>query len=178
MIKAPYDDNYIESLFQYWYQHGSPVASEFAKMLERDQVKDSHGRIPTEITLGNWLNEKGFRARKDLLDAKVSSQIDDDLVNLKIQTLREQAAGFRAVRQKALDFLLANEFDSSSSAVNAFIRASQEERVAHGLSRAIQKIAAMDDDALVQQVRQLASEVSGEVIDMEDVSGSEEEDAT
>lgn len=175
MIKAPYDDNYIEALFQYWYSHGSPVASEFAKMLERDQVKDEHGRIPTEITLGNWLNERGFRARKDLLDARVSSEVDNDLVALKIQTLREQAAGFRAVRQKALDFLLANDFDSSASAVTAFIKASQEERVAHGLSKAIQKIAAMDDDALIQQVRSLASRVSGDMIDMEDVPDKEED---
>lgn len=173
--KVAYSDDYVEKLFQYWYANGSPIASEFIKMIERDNVVDEHGRHPTETTVDMWFYEKGFRARKDLLDARVATQIDDDLVALKVNMLKEQAAGFRAIRQKAEKFLLETDFDSSSAAVNAFIRSSQEERVALGLSKTIQKLAALDDDGLVEQVRQLAARVSGDIIDMDDVEDKDTE---
>lgn len=165
-----YSNTYIEKVFQFWYSIGCPSASELYRSMNGDEnMKDEYGRIPNSTTLSSWMDEKGFRSRADLLDAKAATQIDNELVALKVNMLREQAADFRAIRKKAAKFLLESDFDSSSAAVNAFIRSSQEERIAHGLSKAVQKIAVMDDDDLLKQVRELASKVSGDILDVDEV---------
>lgn len=175
-IALQYSDDYIEKLFQYWYANGSPTASQFHKTIEQNpDLHDEYGRIPSFVALSDWFTDREFRSRKDLLDAKVQTAIDDDLVALKVNMLREQAAAFRAVRSKALNHLLETDFDSSSAAVTAFIKASQEERIAVGLSKTIQKMAEMDNDSLVEQVRQLASRVGG-VIDMDEVETEDAEE--
>lgn len=176
-IAIPYTDAYIEKLFDYWYAHGAPSPKYFYAVVEKTaELHDEHGRCPSAATLNAWIIEKNFRARKDLLDARVATQIDDELVAMKVNMLKEQAADFRAVRQKAAKHLLDEEFDSSSAAVNAFIRAAQEERIAVGLSKTIQKMAELDDDGLLRQVKELAAQVSGEIIDVADLPDSAEEE--
>lgn len=170
-----YSTEYMEKLFEVWYKLGCPQATAFHRYLESnfEASKDAYGRLPGINTLESWANE-GWLARKDLLDARVATHIDNELVALKVNMLREQAAAFRQVRQKAQKFLMENDFDTSAAAVSAFIKASQEERVALGLSKTIQKLAEMDDDELMQNVKQLASKVSN-VIDASEVVEDEDE---
>lgn len=175
-VAVTYSDDYAERLFQVWYQMGSPKPTAFYKFLTENEKdsKDEYGRIPSLATLEGWIYDKLWMARKDLLDAKVATKIDDDLVALKVNMLREQAAAFRAIRQKAAAFLLENDFDSSASAVQALVKGSQEERIAYGLSKTIQKMSAMDDDELIKTVRELAAK-TGEVLDAADVEEDDEE---
>lgn len=170
-----YSDDYVEKLFNAWYKMGCPSPAIFHEYLEEhpEDSKDEFGRIPGKPTLITWYNEKLWLARKDILDARVQTQLDDDLVALKVNMLREQAAAFRAVRQKALEFLLNHDFDTSASAVSAFVKASQEERIAFGLSKTIQKMSEMDDEALTQAVKELAAKTGG-ILDAEEVEIEEE----
>ncbi len=177
MANNVYTDEYIEKLFEFWYANGAPPATSLHKaIIQNKDLQDEQGRCPSAATITLWLSEKGFYARKDLLDAKVATKIDEDLVALKVNALREQAALFRQIRIKAANHLLETDFDSSSAAVNAFIRASQEERISLGLSRTIQKMAGMDDDDLLRHVKELASRVSGDVLTGEEVSVEEDEE--
>jgi hypothetical protein len=120
-----------------------------------------------------WVTERGWRERADVLDARAETKIDDDLVALKVNALRKQASQAAAVREKSLNYILDNEFDSSASAVSAFFKAAELERVTLGISKTIQKLSEMDDDEVLQTVKELAERAGGNIIDAD----TPEEDA-
>lgn len=163
---TPYDENYIEQMFYFWYNNERQPAVKLVKMPECP--KDIHGRIPSPPVLSQWVNERAWRERGDVLDARVATQIDDELVALKVNMLRKQAAQAAEIRQKSFDHILENGFDSSASAVSAFIKASELERLSLGVSRTIQQLAEMDDEEVERTVRELSERAGADVIDVAD----------
>lgn len=128
--------------------------------------KDIDGRSPTINILQNWITERGWYQRKDILDARVSGTMDDDSVAKKIMMLDEQAAAMREVRIRATEYLIDKGFDSSASAVSALIKASQEERKSRGMSRIIEQLASMDEDEIMQKIKELTERAGSEIIDV------------
>lgn len=161
----PYSDTYIEKCFVAWYSAGCPSIRKFAEMAPPDE----NGRKPMWLTVSNWMTEGDWWQRRDVLDARAANQIEDELVSLKVNMLKEQAAAFRAVRQKAFEHVLENGFDSSASAVAAFIKSAQEERVVLGVSKTIQRLAEMDDEELTQVVKELGERASTTTLEAEEV---------
>ena len=169
----PYTDAFIEKCFVAWYSAGCPSIRKFAEMAPQDES----GRQPMWRTIHNWIMERGWYERRDVLDAKAANKIDDELVSLKVNMLREQAAAFRAVRQKAFDHIDEQGFDSSASAVAAFIKAAQEERIVLGVSKTIQKLAEMDDEELTQVVKELGERASVTTLEAEEVLIAKSDDS-
>jgi hypothetical protein len=170
----PYDENYIETMFAFWYNSGRIPASKIIVL--ENCPKDQFDRIPSRRVLEAWVNERAWRERADVLDAQVSTKIDDKLVARKVAALDRQASQAKEVGQIAFDYILENGFDSSASATAAFIKAAELERLAVGLSKNIQKLAEMDDDEVLQKVKELAERAnSTTIIDASEVS--EDEDA-
>ena len=167
-----YDEQYIEQIFVFWYNSGRIPP---AKLIEIENCpKDQFGRIPVRRIVEAWVNERGWRERADVLDARAATQIEDELVALKVNMLRKHAAQAAEVRQKAFDYILDTGFDSSASAVSAFLKSAEMERMAVGLSKTIQKLAEMDDDEVMQTVKELAERAGLTIID---VANTPEEDA-
>lgn len=162
----PYSDTYIEKYFMAWYEAGCPPLKSFA---ESKAPEDENGRRPMWITVYGWSTERGWHQRRDVLDARVATQIEDELVSLKVNMLKEQAAAFRAVRQRAFEHIDEHGFDSSASAVAAFIKSAQEERIVLGVSKTIQKLAEMDDEELTQVVKELGERASTTTLEGEEV---------
>lgn len=161
----PYSDIYIEKCFMAWYEAGCPGIKGFAQDVPLDEM----GRKPIWTTIYNWVTEGGWYERRDVLDARVANQIEDELVSLKVNMLKEQAAAFRAARQEAFKHIMEHGFDSSASAVAAFIKSAQEERIVLGVSKTIQKLAEMDDEELTQVVKELGERASVTTLEAEEV---------
>jgi hypothetical protein len=162
----PYGEDYIEQMFVFWYGSGriSP-----AKLIElEDCPKDKFGRIPVRRIVEKWVHEYGWRERADVLDARVATQIDDDLVALKVDALRRQAARAKAVGEKAFEHLMEYDFDSSASAVSAFLKSAELERITLGISKTIAKLAEMDDEEVLQTVKELAERAGSTIIDADE----------
>jgi hypothetical protein len=159
----PYDEQYISEMFTFWYGSGKIPP---AKLIDLPNCpKDRFGRIPVRRIVESWLNERGWRERADVLDARAETKIDDELVALKVNALRKQAAQAAEVRQKAFEHIVNNDFDSSASAVSAFLKASELERITLGISKTIQKLSEMDDDEVLQTVKELAERAGTNIID-------------
>lgn len=170
---VPYDQDYIEQMFVFWYNSGRLPATKIIELPECP--KDQFGRIPVRRIVEAWVNERGWRERADVLDAQVETKINDELVALKVSMLRKQAAQAAAVRQKAFDHILEFPFDSSASAVSAFLKSAELERLSLGMSRTIEKLAEMPDDEVLRNVKELAERAGADIIDVAEVS--QEEDA-
>jgi hypothetical protein len=169
----PYGENYIEEMFVFWYNSGRIPP---AKLIELEECpKDQFGRIPVRRIVEAWVNERGWRERADILDARAATQIEDELVALKVNALRKQAAQAAEVRQKAFEHIIDNPFDSSASAVSAFLKSAELERITLGMSKYIERLSQMDDDELMQSVKELAERAGSTIIDADSVS--QEEDA-
>lgn len=167
-----YSDDYVEQCFQVWYLNGSPSIKKLVDLVP----KTLDGKSPTHATLENWMYERGWYQRRDELDAKAQTQIDNVLVATKVAMLQTQAAYFKDIAKKAYEQLIEEKFDSSASAVAALIRASQEERKVRGISAAIEKLAMMDDDEVMEEIRKLAERAeSTEILDMGETSGEDAE---
>jgi hypothetical protein len=166
-----YDENYIEQMFYFWYNSGRLPATKLIELPECP--KDQFGRIPVRRIIEAWVNEKGWRERADVLDAQAETQINDELVALKVSMLRKQAAQAAEVRQRAFDYILDIGFDSSASAVSAFLKAAEMERLTLGISKTIQKLSEMDDDEVLQTVKELAERAGSTTII--DVAETEED---
>lgn len=150
-----------------WYGKGRPPATQ---LIESEGFPiDKYGRKPVRRVVEAWVNERGWRERADVLDAQADTQINDELVALKVAMLRKQAAQAAAVRQKAFDHLINNEFDSSASAVAAFLKSSELERLAVGLSKQIERLAEMRDDEVLQMVKELAERAGTTIVDASEV---------
>lgn len=164
---VPYGEDYIEKMFVFWYGSGRIPPS---KLIEfPDCPKDKFDRIPVRRIVEGWLNDRGWRERADVLDARAATQIEDELVALKVNALRKQAAQANEVRQKAFEHLMNNEFDSSASAVSAFLKSAELERITLGISKTIAKLAEMDDDEVLQTVKELAERAGSTFIDGDEV---------
>lgn len=168
----PYDENYVEQVFVFWYSSGRIPP---AKLIGLDDFpKDQFGRAPVRQVVEAWLNERGWRERADVLDAQAETKISDELVARKVLMLRKQAAQAAAVRERAFDYIQNEGFDSSASAVAAFVKASELERITLGLSKMIEKLSGMRDDEIMEKVKELSERAGMTTIDAETVP---EEDA-
>jgi hypothetical protein len=172
-IAIPYVENYIEECFEVWYASGRPQATKF---IESDACPvDRYNRKPVRRIIEEWVNERGWRERADVLDAQAETKINDKLVALKVHALNKQASQAAAVRQLAFDYLLENGFDSSASAVAAFIKASEMELGTLGVSKTLKRLSEMQDDEVLSAVKELAERAGATTII--DASEVQEEDA-
>lgn len=172
---VPYGEDYIQQMFVFWYNSGRLPP---AKLIDLPECpKDKFDRIPVRRIVEAWLNERGWREQADVLDARVMTQIEDDIVALKVAALRKQASQAAEVRQKAFEHIIEYPFDSSASAVSAFMKASEMERLTLGISKTIAKLAEMDDDEVLREVKELAERAgSTNIIDASEVEDAESSD--
>lgn len=179
---TPYTSQYKEECFRAWYAADRPTrADELEEILPEDKYK----RKPNLEVLRRWRNgdnvEESWDVRADKLDLKARAIADDKAINSKVKMLEEQAARAKKIQNQGAEYLDAEGFDSSSSAVQAIIRGAQLERESRGLSTTILKLAQLGDDDLLSETQKLVERLleSGEsvIIDVEEVLEENEEDA-
>ena len=147
-----YSDEYKEKCFETWYAAGRPTSN--ARTLDI-LPKDEFGRIPSKTMLQNWRKDRMWDARADELDSKAIAIAEDALILQKADMLKRQAERAGQIAEKAFQSLQADGFDTSAAAVQAYFRATEEERMTRGISDMIVKMSKMNDADLADTVVEL-----------------------
>lgn len=146
---AEYTEEYKQICFQTWYSAGRPSAT---TRIREIIPEDMYGRKPVTSMIDAWRKDMMWDFRADELDAKALAIVDDDLVMQKVEMLRRQAERARTISERAMESLLTDGFDSSASAVNAYFRGTEEERLTRGIGDMIVKMSKMSDADLKDEI--------------------------
>lgn len=177
MDSRAYTEEYKKKCKIAWYAGGRP--DKLPTILEL-VPEDEYGRKPHKTVLANWRDEDGWDIWADELDIRADMEIDDFLVAQRIQMLKEQGSNAQEIRRKSLNYLRDKGFDSSASAVNAWVQSTKIERSSRGISERLERLLTMDDEQLTREAMKMLGEAqaSGEVLDgieLEDVEDSDSE---
>lgn len=171
-----YTEEYKEICFQAWYLAGRPSA---VGRIRDILPEDVNGRKPVVSMIDAWRKDRMWDFRADDMDAKALAIVDNDLVMQKVEMLRRHAERARTLSEKAMTFLVEDGFDSSASAVNAYFRGTEEERLTRGIGDMIVKMSKMSDADLKDEIikrLQRASE-NNQIIETEVVDTESSEDS-
>ncbi len=168
-----YSEDYKRICFQSWYNGGRPNST--AETLELIP-EDKFGRKPHYSMISKWMKEFMWNERADELDAKSIILSDEVLIVQKANMLQRQAEHALLLQDKARHHLLSGTFDSSSAAVNAYFRATEEERLTRGIGDMIVKMAKMNDSDLMDEISKRISRASesGQIIDATPIEDKKE----
>lgn len=172
--KLAYTDDYKNKCFIEWYTNKRPSSP--AKTREIIPM-DEKGRKPNYPMLSRWMKELEWNERADEMDAKAMILVEDVLVNQKAEMLKRQAMDAFVLANAAREHLLNSGFDSSASAVNAYFKATEEERLTHGLDDFFKKVAEMSNSELEQEIIKMTrrAEDSGTlVLEAEEIEDKKE----
>ncbi len=161
-----FDNDYREKCFQAWFMAGCPGARVTLQVLP----DSPDGRRPSVATLQKWMEVDGWKLRAADLNAQALAKTNEALVSTKAELLQLQMQNAKALAEKALNHMLENSFDSSTAAVQAYFRATAEQRTVMGLSELMQRIGNMTDDELQKKIAEMAERVG-----LEDITPVEEE---
>jgi len=133
---------------------------------------DEKGRRVTNTTLNKWMREYGWRERAEDIQIKAIEKVNDEIINLKANLLREQFENGKDIAMKAKQFLMDNGFDSAASAVSAYFSATKEQRLAVGIWEILEKMNKMTDEQLEREIldRVRRASESGQIIDGEEIN--------
>lgn len=173
---SAYTNEYKEKCFVAWYANKRPSSA--AKTREIIPV-DEKGRKPNYPMLVKWLKDLEWHERADELDAKAMVLVDEALVNQKADMLKRQAIDAFAIANKAREFILEDGFDTAASAVNAYFKATEEERITRGIGDFVVKLSKMKDNEIQDEIIKLTNRAadSGQIIlDAEEIEEDKTED--
>ena len=174
--KLAYSNEYKEKCFVEWYSNRRPVSAAKTRELIPN---DEKGRKPNYPMLYRWMKELGWNERADELDAKAMVLVDEVLVNQKADMLKRQALDAFKIANKAREHIITEGFDTAASAVNAYFKATEEERTTRGLGDFIVKVSKMSNEELQKKITDLANRASGDLenvldLDAEDIDDKKE----
>ena len=122
----------------------------------------------------------GWNERADVLNVKAIEVVEHQLIDQKATMLKRQAEQALQIANLARDHLVENGFDTSSSAVSALFKATEEERIVRGVSEMMIKISKMSPEELMQEAAKLLKRnsevIEGETVDPESELGENEND--
>jgi len=165
---AEYSEDYINTCFTVWYSAGQPTNM---NLVIEKMPSSVDGNVPSKATLARFRSEYGWDERADALNTKAIERVDGDLVESKVNLLRKQFKDAVEVGQKAIEQILSDGFDSSSSAVSALKWATEEQRAVIGVSEMLVKISKMADDEALSRYNKLTqrkNSVDAEIMSEED----------
>lgn len=155
---VPFDEDYKEKCFQAWFLAGCPGARTTLNVIPDTE----NGRRPSVATITNWMEVYQWKVRAADLNAQALAKTNDALVNTKAELLRLQFDNSIALAKKAYDQMLEKGFDNSNAAVQAYFRATSEQRTVMGLSELLQKVGNMTDDELQKKIAEYAERIGVE----------------
>ena len=171
-----YGEEYIEACFFAWYRAGAPGLTtkngnpsangfHFMKVIP----PSSDGRKPNIKTVSRWMETHGWRERADALDAQVSIQLESEVIQERIKTLKKLSKYGESLAEKGLQFINKDDpfVDNASAAVRAIIAGSEMQFKYAGQAAVLEKIAQMSDPQLEKEILRLLGKESEETSDNE-----------
>jgi hypothetical protein len=152
-----YSQDYIKKCFDAWYLSGRPNAP--TRLREIVPIADN-GKKPSIRRLNAWRVEGAWDAWADDLDARAIELSDEVLIHKKAQMLKDHLEQAEKITAKALEHIIADGFDSSSAAVNAFFKGLEEQRKTQGFSDLLERLEKMTNNEVENQIYQLLQRAS------------------
>ncbi len=143
-----YPQSYIKKCFNVWYLGGRPS---FPGRV-REIIPDYDGHKPSKIQIRRWMMDGAWDEWADEMDAKVEIQVSDALIDKKAQMLIKHQEDAKVLAEKALDYLKVDGFDSSSAAVNAYFKATEEQRKTAGFSDLLERLDKMTNNEVEREI--------------------------
>lgn len=160
---------YIEKVFRIWYNHGKPSAKQLVKFIPADL--DEWGRTPNWSTVESWL-EDFFVPRANELDEEVKRQLDSLIIKEKVEMLKRHAEVGVQMQNMSIEYLNEHRDEiSAPAAVRLLVEGIRIERESRGIPAALDKIRDMNDEELMDEIKQL---VTGAGVKLEDIDASSE----
>lgn len=174
--KENFTEQYRQQCRSAWYAAGKPDADVLRKFLIEKGIVEG-GRAPRVSTIRRWRKIEMWDWWADDLDARALTIVEDDLVQQKAEMLRRQAKAAEDLQRMGMDYLRAESFDSSSSAVQAVIRGAELERTSRGIGEMIVKMSRMSDEELLNEIIKNLPRANMTIIDAETDTGKEEQES-
>ena len=159
--EGKFSREYKESVYSIWYSAGRPRANRLADKLPVAE----NGNAPNSHTIDKWIKNEGWNGRADATDIEVQKQTDRKLVEMRMDMMKRHAKQARDIAESAYDFLQKEGYDSSASAVTAWVKAVEEEKKSTGMQIALTEVFSLSDDDLKKKLDQLMNRLTnvGEV---------------
>ena len=146
-----YDQNYIRQCFDAWYLSGRPQTPKDIKSII--PVYEPTGKKPSPSEIRRWVVEGAWDIWADELDARAMILLDDGLVNKKAEMLKRHQKDAETIALKALNHLKGSDgFDSSAAAVNAYFKATEEQRKTAGFSDLLERLDKMTNNDVEKEI--------------------------
>lgn len=168
-----YTDDYRRKVFDTWVLSGR---CSVPKLLDIIPVNED-GNKPNHATIRAWMEDEDWHSRADIIQASAMAIADTELIQTKAEMLRQQYKDAVTIAKKALDAISSRGFDTSAAAVNAYFKASEEQRRVAGLAEFMEKIGNMSDEQIeaeiAERMARMKDAVVGEVIENKSDDGDD-----
>lgn len=162
-----FPQSYVEKVFRIWYNHGKPSAKQLMKFVPPSL--DEWGRVPNWSTVESWL-EDFFVPRARELDEEVKRQLDSLVIKEKVEMLKRHAEVGVQMQNMSIEYLNEHRDEiSAPAAVRMLVEGIRIERESRGIPAALDKIRDMNDEELMDEIKQL---VTGAGVKLEDIDAT------
>ncbi len=171
-----YPQSYIKQCFNVWYLAGRPNGI----LRLKEIIPEFDGHKPSKAQLKRWMIDGMWDEWADDMDSKAMVLSHEGLINKKAKLLMKQQKDAEKLAEKALKYLTDTGFDSSSAAVNAYFKATEEQRKAEGFSDLLEKMDKLSNNDVERMIIEKLSRIleNDQIIDSEEIpellSGDEE----
>lgn len=157
-----FSEDYKERCYNAWYiSELPPFPGEILKVVPSDE----RGRKPNIRTLARWVADGCWIDRRNEMNARALEKVRDNLIIDKAELFKLQYQSAISIAEKAKENILEKGFDNSNSAVNAYFKATEEQRMVIGISDFFEKVNKMSKEELEKAIADLSE--SDEIIDAE-----------
>lgn len=167
-----FPQTYIKKCFDVWYLGGRPS---FPARI-REIIPEYDGKKPSTSQIKRWIVAGMWDEWADDMDAKAMVLSNDALVNKKAKMLIRHQEDAVKIAAKALLHLVTEDFDSSSAAVQAYFKSTEEQRKTAGFSDLLERLDKMTNKDVEKEIIALLNRGADndQIIDSEAVTIEED----
>jgi hypothetical protein len=162
-----FPQTYIKKCFDVWYLGGRPNFP----LRVKEIIPEYDGQKPSTSVIKRWMINGMWDEWADEMDARAMVLSNDALVNKKAKMLIRHQEDAMKIAEKALLHLVNQEFDSSSAAVQAYFKSTEEQRKTAGFSDLLERLDKMTNNDVEKEIIALLNRGSenDQIIDSEAV---------
>lgn len=146
-----YSDQYVETIFFMWYENGRKLTTALANSFPPSPSGDT----PSIQTVQEWKRKYGWIERADALDADLSTRLQEEVIEKRIQMYEKHTKIADALIEKGEAYLMEHQLDSSSDAIKMIDLGIEIQRVSVGQVELGRKILTMTDSQLDRELLKL-----------------------
>ena len=173
-LAIAYTEDYKNSCKIAWYNASRPTS---AKDWMAVTPEDVHGRKPDIVMLRRWKLDMMWDFWADEMDSRAMQKVENSIVARRAAMFEKHARAASEWQEAAWKHIQEEGFDSSASAVQAYFKAVESERVSLGVSKLMVQMAEMDDGQLKEEFIKLVNRGSenDQIIDVDEVPEQKED---